>query len=213
MSRNYKIRDQGGVYFVTMTTVGWIDIFTRNEYRDIYLESVRYCQKEKGLVVYAWCMMSNHVHLIVRSEQEDLSGVIRDLKKFTSKKLFAAIEANTEESRRNWIIAIFKKNGEFNANNLNFQVWQQHNQPTELYSTSVIEQKLNYIHENPVRAGWVEYPWEYLYSSARDYADRKGLLDIELIRIPVADWDYGRPPDTIWRQRETCITGFYSTTE
>ena len=181
MSRNYKIRDQGGVYFVTMTIVGWIDIFTRTEYRDIYLESVRYCQKEKGLVVYAWCMMSNHVHLIVRAEEDNLSGVIRDLKKFTSKKLFAAIEENAEESRRNWIVAIFRRNGEFNHNNLNFQVWQQHNQPIELYSAAAIDQKLHYIHENPVRAGWVEYPWEYLYSSARDYADRKGLLDIELI--------------------------------
>lgn len=181
MSRNYKIRDQGGVYFVTMSIVGWIDIFTRNEYRNIYLESVRYCQKEKGLVVYAWCMMSNHVHLIVRAEEYNLSGVIRDLKKFTSKKLFAAIEENAEESRRNWIVAIFRRNGEFNSNNLNFQVWQQHNQPIELYSATAIEQKLHYIHDNPVRAGWVEHAWEYLYSSARDYADIKGLLDIELI--------------------------------
>ena len=93
---------------------------TRTEYRDIYLESVRYCQKEKGLVVYAWCMMSNHIHLIVRAEEDNLSGVIRDLKKFTSKKLFAAIEENAEESRRNWIVAIFRRNGEFNHNNLNF---------------------------------------------------------------------------------------------
>ncbi|GAB2800892.1 transposase [Rhabdobacter roseus] len=181
MSRNYKIRDQGGVYFVTMTVVGWIDLFTRKEYRDLFLESVRYCQKEKGLIVYAWCIMSNHIHLIVRAEEDNLSAVIRDLKKFTSKQLFAAIEANPEESRRNWILAIFRKSGEFNYNNVNFQVWQQHNQPVELYSPGVIEQKLNYIHENPVRAGWVENAWEYLYSSARDYADQKGLLAIELI--------------------------------
>ena len=181
MSRNYKIRDQGGVYFVTMTVVGWIDLFTRKEYRDLFLESVRYCQQEKGLIVYAWCIMSNHIHLIVRAEEDNLSAVIRDLKKFTSKQLFAAIEANPEESRRNWILAIFRKSGEFNHNNVNFQVWQQHNQPVELYSPGVIEQKLQYIHENPVRAGWVENAWEYLYSSARDYADQKGLLAIELI--------------------------------
>lgn len=181
MSRNYKILDQGGVYFVTMTIVGWIDLFTRKEYRDIFLDSVRYCQQEKGLIVYAWCIMSNHIHLILRAEEGNLSDVIRDLKKFTSKKLFAAIEANLEESRRNWILAIFRKSGEFNTNNVNFQVWQQHNQPIELYSPAVLEQKLNYIHENPVKAGWVENSWEYLYSSARDYADQRELLEIELI--------------------------------
>jgi putative transposase len=181
MSRNYKILDQGGAYFVTMTVVGWIDLFTRKEYRDLFLESVRYCQKEKGLVVYAWCIMSNHIHMIVRARESNLSDVIRDLKKFTSKKLFAAIENSPEESRRNWILAIFRKSGEFNTNNVNFQVWQQHNQPIELYSPTAIDQKLTYIHENPVKAGWVEHSWEYLYSSARDYTDQKGLLTIELI--------------------------------
>ncbi|HEV7346947.1 REP-associated tyrosine transposase [Telluribacter sp.] len=180
-ARRPLVVKEGGVYFVTMTVVGWIDLFTRKEYRDIFLESVRYCQKEKGLVVYAWCIMSNHIHLILRAEEENLSDVIRDLKKFTSKKFFAAIEANPEESRRNWMLAIFRKSGEFNNNNVNFQVWQQHNQPIELYSPAVLEQKLNYIHENPVKAGWVENSWEYLYSSARDYADQKGLLMIELI--------------------------------
>jgi len=181
MSRNYKILDQGGVYFITMATVGWIDVFTRKEYRDIYLDSVRYCQKEKGLIVYAWCVMSNHVHLILRAKDDNLSDVIRDLKKFTSKKIFAAIDTNPEESRRNWIVAIFKKSGEFNHNNVNFQVWQQHNQPIELFSIKVIEQKLSYIHQNPVKAGLVENAWEYLYSSARDYADMKGLLEVELV--------------------------------
>ncbi len=181
MSRNYKVLDQGGVYFITMTTVGWIDVFTRKEYRDLYLDSLRYCQKEKGLIVYAWCIMSNHVHLIVRAKDDNLSAVIRDLKKFTSKKIFAAIDVNSEESRRNWIIAIFKKSGEFNHNNVNFQFWQQHNQPIELFTAKAVEQKLGYIHENPVKAGLVENSWEYLYSSARDYSDMKGLLEIELV--------------------------------
>ena len=133
------------------------------------------CQSERSR------RQSNHVHLIVRAKDDNLSAVIRDLKKFTSKKIFAAIDVNPEESRRNWIVAIFKKSGEFNYNNVNFQFWQQHNQPIELFSIKAVEQKLEYIHENPVKAGIVENSWEYLYSSARDYADMKGLLEVELV--------------------------------
>jgi len=60
----YKIIDQGGLYYVTFAVVSWVDVFTRKEYSDILIESLRYCQQEKGLVIYGWCIMSNHVHLI-----------------------------------------------------------------------------------------------------------------------------------------------------
>jgi putative transposase len=181
MSRSYKIHNPEGVYFVTMTVVSWIDIFTRQEYRDIVLDSIRYCQKEKGLVVYGWCIMSNHIHLIVRAKHSNLSDIIRDLKKFTAKSLFKTIENSETESRKRWICAIFRKSGEFNHRNEQIQVWQQDNHPIEIFSNDVIEQKLNYIHQNPVKAGIVENAWEYLYSSAKDYSGQKGLLNIELI--------------------------------
>ena len=115
MSRNYKIQNKEGIYFITFATVVWVDVFTRRAYRDIFLESVKYCQKEKGLVVYSWCLMSNHVHMIISSATGDLSGVIRDLKKFTSKKILNEINQKKDESRRAWMLEIFKKAGELNT--------------------------------------------------------------------------------------------------
>jgi REP element-mobilizing transposase RayT len=85
MAEGYKIRDQEACYFITFAIVEWVDVFTRCEYSDIVLESLRYCQKEKGLLIHAWCIMSNHLHLIVSvKEGGNLSDVLRDFKKFTN---------------------------------------------------------------------------------------------------------------------------------
>ena len=84
----YKIQDQQGLYFLTPTVIHWIDVFTRRDYKDIIVDSLRYCIKEKGLVVNSWGLMSNHLHLIVRANGTNrLSDILRDFKKFTSKKI------------------------------------------------------------------------------------------------------------------------------
>jgi len=85
-----------------------VDVFTRKDYVDIILESIRYCQKEKGLLVYGWVVMSNHVHLLIRSNKENLSDIIRDFKKFTSGKIVKAIASNEKESRKSWLLWLFK---------------------------------------------------------------------------------------------------------
>ena len=83
----YKIRDQFGVYFITFATVQWVDVFSRPCYVETLLNSLRLCIKEKGLKVHAWCIMSNHLHLIVSAEKGNLSSIIRDFKKFTSQTI------------------------------------------------------------------------------------------------------------------------------
>lgn len=180
MSRNYKIQNNEGIYFITFATVGWVDVFTRKVYRNILLDSIRYCQKYKGLVVYSWVVMSNHVHMIVSSRHHDLSGTIRDFKKYTAKRCIDAI-SKEYESRREWMLSIFKSAGQTNSNNKNYQFWRQDNKPVELISNAVFDQKMEYIHNNAVEAGLVENAEEYLYSSARDYAGIKGLLEIVFI--------------------------------
>ena len=180
MSRNYKIQDKEGIHFITFATVGWVDVFTRLIYRKILIDSITFCQKAKSLVVYAWCIMSNHAHLILRSKSADLSGTIRDLKKYTSKKCIEIIQIENE-SRREWMLKLFKSAGKVNSNNSAYQSWRQGNKPVELFSNEVFDQKLRYIHMNPVESGIVENPEEYLHSSARDYAGVKGLLDIEFL--------------------------------
>lgn len=159
--------------------MAWVDVFTRKEYRDLVVESLRYCQREKGVIIYGWCIMSNHLHLMIRAD--GLSAVLRDFKKFTSKQLLQAIEVNPHESRKEWMLELFKRHGATNSRNQTAQLWQQDNHPMECYSRRFSEQKLDYIHNNPVTAGIVEKAEEYVYSSARDYhyGKKLGLLEIE----------------------------------
>ena len=120
--------------------------------------------------------MSNHVHLIIGSDDEALEDILRDMKKFTSK----AIEENQQESRKEWMLWMFERAGQRNSNNTKYQFWQQHNQPEVLNSKYAVEQKLNYIHNNPAKTGFVDNPTNYPYSSAIDYADGKGLVRVTL---------------------------------
>ncbi len=176
MSRKYKFNNTEGLYFVSFAVVYWIDVFIRRNYKDILIESLRYCQQNKGLRIHAWCIMTSHLHLIISSEGEPLSDILRDFKSFTSTQLKKAIDENPQESRREWIIWMMVRAGNKNSNNNGFQFWQQHNQPIELFTKKVIQQKLEYIHNNPVEEGFVEKPEEYLYSSAKDYAGITGRL-------------------------------------
>lgn len=166
----YKITDQQGLHFVTATVVQWIDVFTRKDYKDIVIDSLKYCQEQKGLCIYGWVIMSNHLHLIVSCKEGfELSDVLRDFKKFTSTQIVNAIENNTKESRKNWLLWLLK-----NKSDITF--WQPGNHPEEIRSLDFFRQKLNYIHNNPVRSGIVDKEEEYIYSSARDFYNKKGLL-------------------------------------
>jgi putative transposase len=183
MSRKFKIRDQEAVHFVTFTVIQWLDVFIRPEYRDIFLESIRYCQKHKGLEVYAYCIMTNHIHMIIaRHGKQELEHVIRDIKKYTSSKIIEAVNNNPQESRRELLMWLFEKAGTHNPHNTRYQFWQQHSHPIELNTNEKLNQRLDYIHNNPVVAGWVRYPEDYLYSSAGNYAKLpENLLEVLLI--------------------------------
>ena len=178
---NYRIWQQHGLNYVTLTVVGWADVFTRQRYRDIVIESLRFCQQQKGLHIVGYVLMSNHLHMIVHTEGYELSNVLRDFKKFTANQILKSIQTEPE-SRREWLLNLLKWYAQQNSDNTHYQFWQQGNHPIALWTLEVIWQKLTYIHLNPVRAGIVAEPQHYVYSSAGDYyANRKGLLDIELV--------------------------------
>ncbi|MGV3585796.1 MAG: REP-associated tyrosine transposase [Adhaeribacter sp.] len=178
MSRHYKIRDQSKLHFLSFSTVNWIDVFIRPLYRDIVVDSLNYCISQKGLEVYAWCIMSSHVHLIIGAQGNPMEDIIRDLKRHRAKAVLKAIAENNQESRREWMLWLFERAGKRNSNNQQYQFWQQHNHPIELNSNFLLNQKLNYIHQNPVEAGFVREPEDYPYSSAADYAGQKGLVNL-----------------------------------
>lgn len=181
MSRKYKFGEKQGAYFVSFAVVNWIDVFTRELYFSIITESIDYCRKEKGIELYGYCIMPSHIHLIFRSSLGDPSGLMRDFKGYTSRKLLKAIEENQQESRREWLLWMFERAGSKNSNVKQRQFWQQHNQPIEIWSLKVFEQKLNYIHQNPVGAGFVTDPIDWKYSSARNYGNNdQTVLEIDL---------------------------------
>jgi putative transposase len=180
MSEKYKMNDKDGIYFLTMTVVYWIDLFTRRELKDVLVDSLIYCQQHKALKIHAWCIMPSHVHLIISSDSGNLPGIIRDFKKHTNKQIIKEI-GQINESRKEWLIRAFEKAGQDINRIKNYKVWQDGNQPKQLESNAFMQQKLDYVHFNPVEAGIVEEQEHYLYSSAKDYAGIKGLVEVDVI--------------------------------
>ena len=168
----YLIQDQYAIHFLTFTVVDWIDVFTRKDYKYIITDSLNHCVKEKGLECFAWVIMSNHIHLVARNNPPfKMSDFMRDFKKFTSSQIVDSIEKNTRESRRSWLLWLLKhKEG--------ITFWQPGNHPEEIRTREFFKQKLDYIHQNPVRAGIVDKEEEYIYSSARCFYGKEGLIDL-----------------------------------
>ena len=179
----FLIHDQNGIYFLTFTVVQWLDVFSRPSYKNIIVDSLNFCIERKGLVVFAWCLMSSHLHMIASAKDGfKLSEIIRDFKKFTAVSIIQKIKEGPE-SRRELFLSEFLKAGLKDKRITNYKFWQESNHAIQLmgYETKIIDQKLQYIHQNPVEQGIVAFPEDYLYSSAKDYADDKGLIQVELL--------------------------------
>ena len=183
MSTGYQINDQEGLYYLTFQIVDWIDVFTRQIYRDIIIDSFKYAIENKGLDIFAYVIMSNHVHLIAQSSNGKLSDTIRDIKKFTSKKIIETIQT-IPESRSEWMLNRFSFNARQRTTNKTYQVWTHENHAVYLHGPKFIREKIDYLHNNPIRAGLVEKPEDYLYSSARYYAGLDCFVPISDIGLP-----------------------------
>ena len=179
MSRKYKFHNKQGLYFVSFATVYWLDIFTRQVYLEVLAESVDYCRANKGMELYAYCFMPSHIHFIFRSANEQPMELLRDFKRHTAKKVIEAIENNPQESRKEWLLWMLKRAGKKAGNVSKYKFWQHHNKPIELWTTEVIKQKIDYIHNNPVESGFVNNPVDYKYSSARNFQGDHTVLQID----------------------------------
>ncbi|MCJ8165186.1 transposase [Pontibacter sp. E15-1] len=180
MSDKYKANAPNEIHFITMAIVQWADVFTRREYCEIVCDSLSYCQKSKDLTLYAWCIMTNHLHLICSAPT--LPAVVRDFKKYTAKELYKSIRENPQESRKGWLLWLMKSAGELSSKHEIYKLWQEGYHPVLLYNNQLMEQKLDYLHGNPVKAGFVSEPEQWNYSSAIDYAGGKGRLEIAYIQ-------------------------------
>jgi REP element-mobilizing transposase RayT len=183
MSTKYKATMPDTGYFITITTVGWIDIFTRLKQRYVIINALAYCQKHKGLEIYAYCIMPSHLHLLCKAtEGYLLSHIMRDFKKFTSKKIIETI-INHPESRREWMLDYFKAVCRHLKRKQQYKVWQDGYHAEICSSNTFIKQKLNYIHNNPVIDKIVEHPEDYIFSSARNYAELDSELDVVILNM------------------------------
>ncbi|MFC2151982.1 transposase [Bacteroidota bacterium] len=178
MSEKYKIYDNDKAYFVTLTTVGWIDVFTRPNHKLKIVESLKYCQQNKGLVIFGWCLMPSHLHMIVQADGDfTLSEILRDFKKFTAKKIINQIE-DEPESRREWMLEYFQRIAKPLKRIKKYKFWQDGNQAKIIFSKEFFYEKLEYIHNNPVQDLIIEKPEDYLFSSARNYAGLDALIEV-----------------------------------
>jgi len=180
MSDKHKMHEKEKAYFLTLTVVGWMDVFTRKNHKLAIINSLKFCQQNKGLEIFAWCLMPSHLHMIARSDgTEELVNIIRDFKKFTSRKIVSQIEEEPE-SRKEWMLKYFEYSGKHLKGIKNFKFWQNGNHAEIIYSTKFFYNLLSYIHNNPVQDMIIEKPEEYMFSSARNYAEKDYLIEIVL---------------------------------
>ncbi len=180
MSEKYKVGESAIPHFMTITVIDWVDLFTRQEFRDILIESLKYCIENRGLSLNAYCIMSNHIHLIASSQNSDLNFIIRDFKKHTSKQLITAIN-KTNESRKVWLLKKFKFAADRVKRGRNYKIWKDGFHPVELNTNMMLEERLDYVHNNPVDAGIVWSPEDYVYSSASNYQGKETILKVEFL--------------------------------
>ena len=173
MSRTrYKIYDSAYPHFLTCTTVGWTPVFTRPETVEIILDSWKYLQQNVGLDLFGYVILDNHLHFIAAAE--DLSDALKRFKSFTARKVIDLLESRNIQNllrHLNFYKLHHKKDQEF-------QFWQEGSHPQMIENDEIMWQKLEYIHDNPVKRGYVDDPLHWRYSSARNYAGQKGLIEI-----------------------------------
>lgn len=169
--------------YITFNTVDWVDIFVRPVYKQIIVDELNCCIVSKGLIVYSWCLMSNHLHLLARNNDPGgLARIERDFKRVTTNKILEALDDETD-LRKDWMLSRFEQCSHNLKRIEKFQVWQTCSNPSFIDFKQVfkLKEKVLHIHENPVRDRIVDIPENYVFSSARDYAGEKGLVRTTVI--------------------------------
>jgi putative transposase len=178
MGFKYKVNNINRAYSITISVVEQIELFRYDRFRSLIIEALKFCIERNKFKIYGWCLMSNSLHLIGQSK--DLSGAIRDLKTYTSKAILKLI-LEEDFPEKELALKHFKKAGAKNRKGIEYKVWGDGFYPVELYSPGFAYQKLFEIHGYPLQAGLVFEKSDYLYSSARNYSNMDGLIDVSNI--------------------------------
>ena len=169
----YKIYEPSHPHFITCTILHWIPIFTRIETTQIVFDSLKYLQKNNNLKIYAYVILENHLHLIAQSD--DIAKDIARFKSFTAREIIDYLKSKNVKTILEQL-SFYKKAHKIDRE---FQLWQEGSQPKLIQGEEMMRNKINYIHNNPVKRGYVDKACHWRYSSARDYDGINGLIDIE----------------------------------
>jgi putative transposase len=178
MRTRYKIQgpEEGRIFFITSTIVEWLPVFFHKDHFDIIIHSLEFCRTHKAMKLYAYVIMENHIHLIVSAPE--MVKVVQSFKSFTAKELLDSFA----QKKIDWLLnqlAFFKAKHKTQSA---YQVWQEGYHPQELLTIEIMNQKNEYIHNNPVRRGYVKRPEHWQYSSAGQIlSGNKGIIDVEKI--------------------------------
>jgi REP element-mobilizing transposase RayT len=177
MRTRYRITDGNYPFFVTTTTVAWIPVFTRKPYLEVLINSLNFCRQHKGLKIFAYVIMDNHIHLVVSGEK--LSDILKEFKSYTAREIVRL----AGEENKIWLLNQLQFHKHENKMESLHQVWQEGFHPKQIYSEEVLRQKVEYLHYNPVRAGLVARAEDWFYSSARNYAGLPGAMEIDVLEM------------------------------
>ncbi|MCF5468069.1 REP-associated tyrosine transposase [Pseudomonas syringae] len=169
----YTITEPEKPHFLTCTVVEWLPLFTRPALVEILLNAWRYQQAHQGLQLFGYVVMENHLHFVAQAPA--LDKCVSSFKSFTARQIVETLEKSKAEStlqRLRFVKRIHKTDRVY-------QVWQEGTHAELIWNESVMRQKLDYIHHNPVKRGYVDVGEHWRYSSARDYEGQRGLIDIQ----------------------------------
>ena len=166
--------------FITFNTVDWVDVFIRPVYKQVVVHTLNHFIDNKGLMVHAWCLMTNHLHMMIQArEGYVIAEIEKEFKSFTTTKILEAIDTEPE-ARKDWMMKRFENFSNLLGLMKKYHVWQSSSSPQfiDLRKTDALIENFSFIHDNPVRDRFVDAAVDYPYSSARDYAGMKGLVNI-----------------------------------
>jgi len=169
----YRVILEGKPHFITCTTVNWLSLFSSQPIAQMILDSLSYLQKHKRIELYAYVIMENHLHMIASSSR--LSREIGSFKSFTARRIIDFLT-----SKEAWhILKLLNYHKLKHKKDRSYQVWQEGSHPQLISSDEMMVQKMEYIHYNPIKCGYVDKPEHWRYSSARNYAGLEGLLKVQ----------------------------------
>jgi len=179
MQKPWSFQRSPDLYFCTDVIVGWQYVFTSLEFFQTITESLKYCQAQKGLQLHAYVIMPNHLHTIISALQNNPSDIMRDFKRYTSQQISDLLAQVSNHRLLHYFSSVARREGRGNT----FKIWESGSHPVLIDNGDFLDQKLQYIHDNPVRKGYVEKPEHWKYSSARNYI----LNDHSIIKVVILE--------------------------